>query len=181
MSEPDKSGLGLDSMTLALPVAILFFVLVIFVFRVVDTTHPSFSLVLWGGIPLAVFVFVSLTNLIAQQYTCGRVNPGSAFFGGLPAVCTTYLGLAIASVSYCRIPVASVFGPLIAGESMNIVRDNKGNNARNSTTKRCCTPTVSLESIERAFPDVKGCSYGFYVMFSILFGFVFGNGLATIC
>jgi hypothetical protein len=83
--------------------------------------------------------------------------------------------------------VASVFAPLFVGETLDIVQNNNANslpngpNGKNRTTKRCCVPRISLEYVERNFPMVAGLNYGFYILFSILFGFVFGNSLATIC
>jgi len=184
MSEPQESGLRLDSMTLAGPVAIFFFILTVFLFRTWGL-QPVFPILLWFGLPVAAFFVVSLVNLATQQATCRRVDAGKAFLGGASSILTVLLGLALASVPYCRIPVASVFAPLIVGEDLNVVQSNSATNAlnagRNRTTKRCCTPRVSLEYVEQAFPDVAGCDYGFYVMFGLLFGFVFGNSIATIC
>ena len=184
MSEPQESGLRLDSMTLAGPVAIFFFILTVFLFRIWSPL-PVFPILLWVGLPVTAFFVVAFVNMATQQATCRRVDAGKAFLGGVPSILTVLLGLAIASVTYCRIPVASVFAPLIVGEELNIVQNNSATNSlnasRNRTTKRCCTPRVSLEYVEQAFPDIAGCDYGFYVMFSILFGFVFGNSIATIC
>lgn len=186
MSEPQESGFRLDSMMLAGPVSILFFIFTIFLFRTWGTL-PSFHIILWTSLPILAFLVVSLVNLASQQATCRRIDAGAAFKGGVPSIITTLLGLLIASVSYCRIPVASVFAPLIAGEELNIVQNNNATNALNAkrspggNAKRCCTPRVSLEYVEKAFPEVAGCDYGFYVMFAILFGFVFGNSMATIC
>lgn len=180
MSDTQESGFRLDSMTLAGPVAIFFFILTMFFFRTwgLEVRH---SLILWIGLSIAAFFTVSFVNLASQQASCQRVDVGKAFKGGTITAAFSLLGLAVASISYCRIPVASVFAPLIAGEDLNIVQNTGVTNARNGTTKRCCTPRVSLESVERAFPDVAGCDYGFYVMFAIMFGFVIGNSYATIC
>jgi hypothetical protein len=171
-------------MTLAGPVAIFFFILTVFLFRIWSPL-PIFPILLWVGLPVVAFFFVSFVNMATQQATCRRVDAGKAFLGGVPSILTVLLGLSLASVTYCRIPVASVFAPLIVGEDLNIVQTNSATNVlnagRNRTAKRCCTPRVSLEYVEQAFPDVAGCDYGFYVMFSILFGFVFGNSIATIC
>lgn len=186
MSEPEESGFRLDSMMLAGPIAIFFFILTMFLFRTWGTL-PAFPILLWVGLPITAFLTVSLVNLATQQATCRRVDAGAAFKGGIPSILTVLIGLGLASISYCRIPVASVFAPLIAGDELNIVNHSTTTNILHTgrspvnTTKRCCTPKVSLEYVEKVFPDVAGCGYGFYVMFSILFGFVFGNSLATIC
>ena len=55
------------------------------------------------------------------------------------------------------------------------------NSLKNSNSKECCIPKLSLEYIENKYPLVEGMSYGFYLMFSVLFGVVIGTGLSTIC
>jgi hypothetical protein len=183
MTEPDKSGSSMNSMLLAGPVAIFFLMMTVWFFKYRDSL-PNFFTVLWIALPLFAFVFVSCANLISQRVSCNRVDAGKAFLGGLPVIGTVLVGLGIASVTNCRIPVASVFAPLFVGETLDIVKDSMANslpNGKNRTTKRCCVPRISLEYVERNFPMVAGLNYGFYVLFSVLFGFVFGNSLATIC
>ena len=87
--------------------------------------------------------------------------------------------LCISSFATCRIPVASVFTPLIVGDSMNITRNT--NSLKNSKSKECCNSKISIYGVESTFPMIQGVSYGFYSMFAILFGIVIGNGYATIC
>jgi hypothetical protein len=180
MSETQGGGFHLDSMTLMGPVAILFFVLTLFLFRTWGS-DVSLSPILWIGLPFAAFVVIFFVNLASQQVSCQRIHAGEALKGSAISAACVLLGIGVASISYCRIPVASVFAPLIAGEDLNVVQNKGVANARNGATKRCCTPRVSLEYVEKAFPDIAGCDYGFYVMFATMFGFVIGNSKATIC
>lgn len=190
MSEPQESGFSLDSMLLAGPVAILFFIFTMFLFQTWGMLPVArFRVILWSSIIVTAFLVISFVNMASQQVNYRRINAGAAFKGGAVALIPVVIGLFIASVSYCRIPVASVFAPLFMGDELDIVQSNTATNARNApnvkrspggTAKRCCTPRVSLEYVEKAFPEVAGCNYGFYVMFAILFGFVFGNSVATL-
>ena len=94
------------------------------------------------------------------------------------------IGLGISSISYCRIPVVSLFAPLFMKKTVDITTDktsNSVNSIRNSTSKECCSPKLSLQAIEQRYPILEGMSVGFYMMFSILFGMVIGTGVSRIC
>jgi len=182
MSEPDKNGFHLDSMALGGPVSILFLMFSIALFQMKNNL-PYFNLILWVVFPLIAYIIAFLVNLISQNMSCHTIDTGKAAIGGIPVIISMLIGIGISSISYCRIPVASVFAPLFIGESMDIVKNNSNatiNNIKNSS-KKCCTPKITLETVERNYPIVQGLDYGFYIMFSILFGFVMGNSVATIC
>lgn len=178
---------NVSSMSLAISVAIFILLITFALFQSRDliSSFVSFRLILWIGLPVITFLFVSIVNLISQFISCGSIQAGKAFLGGLPSVGTLLAGLGIASWSYARLPVASVFAPFYAGDTLDIVtQKTKNTNAslnRNHSGKRCCTPQITLEQIESQYPILQGYSYGFYVLFSILFGFVFGNSIATVC
>jgi hypothetical protein len=76
----------------------------------------SFKLILWIGIPILAFFIVFGVNLMTQYNNCRSNDAGKAALGALPSVGTTLLALLISSFSICRIPVASVFTPLLIGE-----------------------------------------------------------------
>lgn len=182
MAESDKTGFNFEFITLGGPIAFLLLILTISLFQLKDNI-PYFTLILWFGIPLVMYVVVFVVNIINQQISCNTINAGKALLGGIPSLVTMWIGLGIASISYCRIPVASVFTPLFVGQTVDIVA-NQGNSNINSlknSNKRCCSPQMTLEMVESKYPIIAGFNYGFYLMFSILFGFVFGNGIATIC
>jgi hypothetical protein len=104
--------------------------------------------------------------------------------GSLPSLGTILAGLGIASISYCRIPVASVFAPMIIGQQVDITKNKSNtniNSLKNSNSKECCTPKLTLESVESKFPIISGFSYGFYVLFASLFGMIIGSGFSAIC
>jgi hypothetical protein len=183
MSNPDIKVPSVDSLTVAFPVSLLFAILSIFIFQFRDSIS-YFNIILWLGLPIVTFLIVSVVNIITQYISCRTINAGKAFLGGLPSLGAILLGLGIASISYCRIPVTSVFAPLIIGQSIDVTKDKSTaniNSLKNSNSKECCIPKLTLEAIEAKYPTIPGISYGFYIMFSIMFGIVIGTGLSTIC
>jgi hypothetical protein len=46
---------------------------------------------------------------------------------------------------------------------------------------KCCTPSLSLETIELQSPMVKGFAYGFYLFFATVFGVLVSAGFASSC
>jgi hypothetical protein len=184
MSEPDKSGFNFNFMSISFPISIVFLMGTIMYFDAYQNSLPNFYVYLWILLPIIACLMLFITNIINQYISCRKVDQLKALMGGLPVIVTTLIGVAIASISYCRVPIASVFVPLILGDSVDVVKGNGNtnmNSIKNSNSKKCCLPKISLEGVESAYPIITGISYGFYIMFSILFGAVFGNSLSTIC
>lgn len=183
MSNPDTQSSVADSLVTALPVSIFFLLFTLFLFQIRDSI-PAFNLVLWIGFPIVAFFITALANIITQYINCKKIDAGKAMLGSLPSLGTILLGLGIASISYCRIPVASVFAPMIIGQQVDITKNKSNttiNSLKGSNSKECCTPILTLESVESKFPIISGFSYGFYVLFASLFGMVIGNGFSAIC
>ena len=183
MSNPDKSTSNLDSLTISIPISILFLLITVVLFLFKDSI-PFFNLILWILFPIVGYIICAGVNILSQYRSCQKIDAGKAFLGGLPSLGTIYLGLAIASISYCRIPVASVIAPLMIGRTVNITNNSSSvniNSLKNSNSKECCSPRLTLETIESRYPLIAGISHGFYVMFSIIFGLTIGNGISAIC
>jgi len=183
MSNPDNTSISFDSLAVSTPLGIFFFLVTILLFMFRSSIGP-FKLVLWIGLPLTVYIICSCVNLLTQYMNCRKIDAGKAFLGGLPSLGTVLLGLGLASISYCRIPIASVFAPLMIGKSVDVTKKNSTttiNSLKNSTSKECCTQKITLESIEAQYSIIAGAGYGFYVMFAVLFGLTIGNGIAAIC
>lgn len=183
MSNPDIKVPTTDSLTVAFPIAILFLLITLVIFQVRESL-PLFKYVLWIGFPIITVIIVATVNAITQYITCKTTNIGKALLGALPSVGTVLLGLGISSISYCRIPVASVFAPLMIGQTVDVTKDKSNaniNSLKNNNSKECCIPKLTLESIESKYPLIEGVSYGFYMMFAVLFGMVIGTGISTIC
>jgi hypothetical protein len=183
MSNPDIKVPSIDSLAIAFPVSILFVIISIFIFQYRDSIS-YFNIILWLGFPIFTFIITSVVNIITQYVSCKTINAGKAFLGGLPSLISMLIGLGISSISYCRIPIASVFAPLIIGQTIDVTKNKSNiniNSLKNSNSKECCIPKLSLESIESKYPIILGLSYGFYILFSIMFGMVIGTGISTIC
>lgn len=182
MSNPDMKVSTVDSLTSGIPIAILFLLITLLLFQFRDNI-PSFKIVLWLGFPILSLVIVSIVNMILQYVSCKTTNVGKAILGALPSIGAILVALGISSVSYCRIPIASVFTPLVVGQTVDITKDKSTVSNINSlkNSKECCIPKLTLESIESRYPTIQGISYGFYMMFSILFSMVLGTGISSIC
>ena len=184
MSNPDIRTPSVNVLYIAFPISILF-VLITITFYYLKHSIPSFGLVFKLFIPIAAAVITAIANTVIQYTTCNTTDIGKAILGSLPTIIATIVGLGISSISYCRIPIVSVFAPLIMGKTTDITTDKTNSrnirNIRNSTTKECCTPKLSLRAIEEKYPVIEGISRGFYIMFSILFGMVIGTGVSRIC
>jgi hypothetical protein len=183
MVNPDTQSSVTDSLVTALPVSIFFLLITLFLFQIKDSV-PSFNLVLWIGFPIAALLITSVVNIITQYISCKKVDVGKAILGALPSLGTIFVGLGIASISYCRIPVASVFAPMIIGQAVDITKNKSTtniNSLKNSNSKECCIPKLTLENVESKYPIVSGFAYGFYVLFASLFGMIIGNGFSQIC
>jgi hypothetical protein len=183
MANPDDGGSRMDSLVSGFPAAIFLLLITMFVFQFKDSIY-SFYILIWLTLPFLAIIIAAAVNFTSQYISCRKVNAGKALLGSLPAGLLSLIGLGISSISYCRIPVASVFTPIIIGKSVNVVKNNSNiniNSLKNSNSKECCVPRLTLENIEDKYPLIEGISYGFYLMFSMLFGMVIGNGIATIC
>jgi hypothetical protein len=184
MANPDitKSS-NLDSLLTGLPVAILFLLITTFLFNLRDSVS-SFKIVLWSSLIVLAFGVGSGVNVAAQYIGCKTTNAGKALLGSVPSVVGVIVALLISSISFCRIPITSVLAPLFVGKQVDITKDKSTasiNSLKNSNSKECCVPKLTLESVESRFPLVAGLSHGFYVMFGILFGTVIGAGMSSIC
>ena len=186
MSNPDIKVPVIDSFTLAIPIAIFFLLITLTLFHLSASflSNNIFNLVLWIGFPIAAAIVASSINLIIQTITCNTTNIGRAFMGAIPSIITIIIGLGISSISYCRIPIASVFAPFIIKKPVDVTKDKYSNNInklKNSNTKECCIPKLSLDMLETKHPILKGISYSFYIFFSMLYGTVIGTSIARVC
>jgi hypothetical protein len=182
MSNPDTRNSAMSDLSVATPTSIFFLLMMIALFIFKDSI-PFFNLILWIVFPILGYFICVVVNIINQFVSCKKTDFTKALLGGLPSLGTIFLGIFIASIPYCRIPVASVFTPLIIGSSVDVINNSKNssNSLKNYNSKECCTPKMTLENIESRYPIIAGLSYGFYIMFSVLFGLTFGNSISSIC
>ena len=179
MSNPDTSTttnatmnssgmVSFNALSVAVPAACIMFIATLFLFYF-KPSIPNFTAVMWVGSTIFGFFLATTMNLVSQYMYCKDTNGGKAIQGAIPSIIAILVGLGTASISFCRIPVASVFAPFF-------VKSTTAN-----SDEKCCNATPSLENIEESAPMVSGLSYGFYLFFSMLFGIVLGNGVAVVC
>jgi hypothetical protein len=166
MSNPGTSSVSISALSVAVPAGCIIFIITLFLFYAKDSI-PFFNAVLWAGLPIIAFLVASGMNIASQYMYCKHTDSGKAFMGAIPSIIAVFIGLAISSISFCRIPVVSIIAPFYTSDT------------KNSSTG--CKPSPTLESIEAKASMVSGLAYGFYLFFSMLFGIVIGNGTAVVC
>lgn len=161
MSHPDTTrsfsiGLGvLGGILMTVIIAGLFFYF----------TGTSLMIALFTIVPLVGFLLSTLIHTQSQYQMCPRLHGATILYGGLPTVVTTLIGLGIASIPFCRIPIASVVASWVI----------------TSPATTCCAPSPSLKEVEKAHPSIMAASYGFYTFFAMMFGVVVGSGISSAC
>jgi len=161
MSRPDTTssfsiGLGvLGSIVLVMIIGGIFFYF----------TGTPLYVALFTIVPLAGFILSALIHTQSQLMMCPSLHGETILYGGLPTVVTTLVGMGIASIPFCRIPIASVVAPWVA----------------KPPATSCCAPSPSLKEVERAHPSIMAASYGFYTFFAMMFGVVIGSGISSAC
>ena len=113
-----------------------------------------FNGILWGGIPLIIFLLGASINMVGQRITCGNINPGSAFYGALPVVALLLAGIGLGQISYFRAPVASLFAQI---------------------------PNVTVIEVENKYPYIKGAGVAYWAFWGVMLGQVIGSSTSTIC
>ena len=158
---PTSPDAGTSSFTYASTVILALIILLttILLFRSFSTLN-SFSLIIWVGIPLIVYLIGGCLNLLGQYISCQAVDTSRAFKGSLVLLGTTLIALTLSSITVLRLPIASVFAPLFEN-------------------KLSCN--ASLIPLEVKYPTLKGISYGYYLMWGILFGQIMNANFSAAC
>jgi hypothetical protein len=187
MSNPDTTGANIGGIvTLAGFIAMI----VILIFSICDKDLIFFDFLLYGGLPMLIYVLMFIVLYISKPNT----DVKNAVLSAVPTVVTTYLALFISYISYFRIPIASVFAPLFLGSVTDIVPHapsyipsviypqvlRGGHKKKKQAGGACCNPIYSLHNVEEQFPMIEGISYGFYLFFAICFGGVFGSSMPSV-
>jgi len=128
-------------------------------------TGTSLYVALFTIVPIVGFLLSALIHTQSQLMMCPALHGKTILYGGLPTVVTTLVGMGIASIPFCRIPIASVVASWVA----------------KPPATSCCAPSPSLKEVERAHPSIMAASYGFYTFFAMIFGVVIGSGISSAC
>ena len=159
MGNPDETR-GVGKAVLA---AIFISVFLFFTF----TSIINNKFLLFIGIPFLAFSISFLVHLSSQWSACNALDFAKVAKGSFATFITSMIAIGISSISTCRIPIASVFGPSFK-ETPKV-------------KESCCSKGDMLEDIERQNPIVKALSYCFYMIFAMLFGITYGDSIVTVC
>lgn len=173
MSNPDTTQNSVQSISIAFPTSVVIGVLLIALFQFRDSI-PSFRMVLWIGLLIFSYVLTAILFILAQYLRCNQIDGGKAVKGAAYTAVTMLISLVVASTSWFRVPVASVFAPFFTKTNVDVT-------VSTNSSEKCCGAQQSLEALERDYPLLEGVSYGFYSFFGMMFGIVMGNGMATTC
>lgn len=173
MPNPDTTQTSVQSISIAFPTSLVICVIVIALFQFRESI-PSFRIVLWIGLLLFSYILTVILFILAQYLRCNQVNGVKAVKASVYTAATMLISLLVASTSWFRVPVASVFAPFFVKSEVDVT-------VNTNTSGKCCTPQQSLEALEQSYPLLEGISYGFYSFFGMMFGIVMGNGMATTC
>lgn len=171
-SSAPPTNASVNSLSIAAPVGFMIFMIVIVLFQFKDSI-PNFTIVLWVSLCIGSYVIAVVVHFITQQITCRKIDSGKAFQGGLATLGAMVVGLGISSVAWFRIPVVSVFAPLLLESPAEVTVS--------PSSTSCCTSTRTLAEVEEQSPVLRGLAYGFYLFFASLFGMVIGTSLSVTC
>ena len=173
----DVKSVSANALLMAIPSAIMMAAVTMLLFYNQSSMESIFWIVLCISLPVFAFIIATLMNLSSQYMTCRTITIGHAMSGAFSSVVAVLAGIGIASLSLCRIPIASIVYAFVSTP----LPDSKDTCCRSSTLE-------VLEGNEAVDPDaiqqghlVKGASYSYYVFFSMLFGMVLGSGDAVVC
>jgi hypothetical protein len=150
----------------------------IFIVMVVYITNTNNNIYAALGFLVAGIIIVFVSNLLYQVFICGSIDVKSSAIGTYPTIISVLIGFIVSCIAYARVPVMSAMAPLLSGKRVDVVTGGGDNSGDNS---QCCTPVVTLEKLEKDNPDYIKISRGFYLAFAIMFGTIFGKGIAGTC
>lgn len=156
MPDPDKSSASqtyvyVSTFAFAIMIAI---VIIILYSQLRLFSNATFAMILWGILPIFIFMMGVGLNVLGQYIACKRVNVGPAFSSSWPILPFVYGALGIAQSSYVRAPITSLFVQI---------------------------PEVTVIDSENRFPIYKGFAVAYYVFFGVLFGQVISSGFSQVC
>lgn len=188
MDTPNQND-AVSSLTVAFPVALIVLLIVVMMYNFKESIN-YFDIVFWAVILIVPYMIAVGVHFMTQQINCRKLDSGAAFKGGVATPVAMVVGMGISSLSWFRIPVVSVFAPLILPDPTTEVTvlpsltKNTGATQRGGaggTGEACCSPTRRLADVETEYPMLVGLSRAFYLFFASMFGIVIGTNLSATC
>jgi cytochrome bd-type quinol oxidase subunit 2 len=156
MPDPDKSSASQTYVyvsTFALAIIIAIAIIIVYN-QSRNFSTAMFSMILWGIIPVIIFMLGVGLNVLGQYIACKSVHVGPAFSSSWPILPFVYGALGISQISYIRAPITSLFVQI---------------------------PQVTVIDAENRSPTLKGFAVAYYVFFGVLFGQVISSGFSQVC
>lgn len=182
MPNPDTtSTASVQSISIAFPTGLILCVIILALFQFQEGI-PYFRIVLWVGVLLFSYLLSAVIFIGAQFIRCNKIQAGKAFSSALYVLGSMALSMGVSSLSWFRVPVASVFAPLFVKDEVDVtLSSNTLNKQQMNSQNKTCGSSKSLEALEQTYPLLEGIAYSFYGFFGMMFGIVLGNGTATTC
>lgn len=117
-----------------------------------------------------IYGIIFITNMMYQSSLCPNDSRewGKIAMGALPSVGIIALGSwLVLYYSKLRIPIASIlksYAPRPAGRRQN----------------QCCDDKINLETLELAWPRLKGISYLYYLFFMVASSVIIGQSTSVV-
>ena len=186
MSNPDSGANG-ASFSLSFVLGLVLFLITKYLVQAVtlDTTGKIVMVII--GLAVIAFAISLINNYLSQLYYCGKVDNSKALSGGIPSTVAVLIGGIVSSISYCRIPIASLFAPMYLEDTEESApKDIDASKASLGLgpmppVKICRVTNLTLEYAEANYPAIIGLSWGFYALITMTIGTMIGSGVATNC
>jgi len=173
MPNPDtKQG---SSYSFSFVIGILMFIITFFIISKTNTDEFYIKIILFLILSVIAYAISLLCNFASQLYMGKDIDSTIALKGAIPSGVSVFIGSILASISMCRIPVASLFAPLFMEESI----EQPVNSPSPGSVKVCHITNLTLEHVESQYKSIIGISWGFYTSISMMVGMMIGGGIIT--
>ena len=177
MPNPDiKQG---TSYSFSFVIGILMFIITFFIISKMNTDEFYIKIILFFILSVIAYAISLLCNFALQLYMGKDIDSTIALKGAIPSGVSVFIGSILASISMCRIPVASLFAPLFMEESSEQPVANSPEPDSPGSVKVCHITNLTLEYVESQYKSIIGISWGFYTSISMVVGMMIGGGIIT--
>lgn len=185
-SEPVITKTHEPSLLVSSLIGLLFFFITKYIVSYINVTTTMQVIIIIIGLTLIGYIVSVLYNYAYQYRHCKKINNKLALSGAISSSIVILLGGIVSSISYCRIPIASLFTPLYMNtsttESKVSSEDINTSSLQSiSPVKVCKVTNLTLEYIEERYPKIIGISWGFYLSIAMTIGIMISSGSVIEC
>jgi hypothetical protein len=163
---------GLKAILMVAPALIacaIFIALSRYKYDIKSALHPMYNAMVWGLLPIVVYLLTTGCSLIAQYTACGSVHVTAVANSTWQIVLYVYAALAATQFTVVRAPVVSImpFGGLEEINEQLIMKKLKTIN--------------DIITIEKMNPGLEEKAAAYYLFWAILYGQMSILGKSTVC